>query len=361
MLSFALLPAIMTALGCQSRAHNDLYRQRMASEIRVLEDQLYDADYQNQVLRDQLQRAKSQAEASKRSVGGTVPAPEPRPHLAPDRQPSLDPSSLPDSIDMEDGFDAPLIDPGEAVPMDQLGNPFLDTEDVQGIDEEPVDELDAESEMLPLPPPIGEPEPPGKADTEVLPIEPGELLPPPNPGFEELPTPPGQIQLPDAVKSTQPNLIFPESLELHMGLSGGHRFDDSDEAQGSAESGTTDGLFLVVRALDRRGVTVDLNQFEIEGELTVVALDPTRDAGAARIGRWEFSAEEVANLVRSQPTSGLHIPVKWQDAKPAGDEVVVHIRLRSDEDEMRCEGRINTKESSKLAKWLPRSDEAAQR
>ena len=52
--------------GCRSRAHNDLYQDKMASEIRVLEDQLYDADYQNRVLRDKvwrLQRSQRDDEA----------------------------------------------------------------------------------------------------------------------------------------------------------------------------------------------------------------------------------------------------------------------------------------------------------
>ncbi|MCA9138772.1 MAG: hypothetical protein KDB00_18500, partial [Planctomycetales bacterium] len=47
---------ICVVAGCRGRAHEDLYRAKMANEIRVLEDQLYDADYQNRVLRDELDR-----------------------------------------------------------------------------------------------------------------------------------------------------------------------------------------------------------------------------------------------------------------------------------------------------------------
>ncbi|WP_146401746.1 hypothetical protein [Planctomycetes bacterium CA13] len=347
-------------VGCQSRAHNDLYRQRMANEIRVLEDQLYDADYQNKVLQEQLTRAKERS----------TPAPTPVAPYGPPvldlypNEPTLAPPSS--SIDMEDGFDDILIDPGTAfdpavaVPTDRLDNPFQD-EDAEAPppgkesqprsrDESPA-ELESPNDSLPLPPPIGGPEPPGKLDTEFSPIEPGELLPPPDPDSEELPAPPGQIKLPDAVKATQPNLTVPETLKLHLGLSGGHHSDAVTAGE------KADGLYLVIHALDRRGVMVDLDRFEVDAELTIVVLDPERDPADAKIGRWEFDPDQTANLVRSKPISGLHVPITWQDKLPKGDAVIVHVRLRSEADEMRCEGKLNVDESSAIAKWLPRADE----
>ncbi|TWU43288.1 hypothetical protein Q31b_23260 [Novipirellula aureliae] len=329
---------LLAASGCQSRAHNDLYRQRMASEIRVLEDQLYDADYQNRVLREKLERAKRQ---TVEPAGPLDPQSDgPKLNAVPPSA-STPPS---DSFDLEGEFDETMIDPGIAdpdalVPSDRFESPFED---------EPSWETDRS--QLPLPPPIGGPEPPGKSDTEFSPIEPGELLPPPNPGGEELPAPPGQIRLPDAVKATEPKRSTPERLELHLGLSGAKLPDTA------TNSDTPDGLYLVVRAVDRLGAAVNLQDFEIDAELTVVVLDPQREASEAKIGRWEFSPEEVKGLTKSRPVSGLHIPIEWQQEEPLGEEVIVHIRLRSEADEMRCEGHVKVTESAMIAKWLPRAD-----
>ncbi|MEM6980380.1 MAG: hypothetical protein AAF539_12005 [Planctomycetota bacterium] len=51
-----VLPA---TAGCRGRAQEDLYAQKLRQEVRVLEDQLYEADYENRVLIDKLRRAKA--------------------------------------------------------------------------------------------------------------------------------------------------------------------------------------------------------------------------------------------------------------------------------------------------------------
>ena len=63
---------IAAQVGCRGKARNELYRQKMANEIRVLEDQLYDADYKNRVLRDRLE--KSSTATSSPSVETSLPA-----------------------------------------------------------------------------------------------------------------------------------------------------------------------------------------------------------------------------------------------------------------------------------------------
>ncbi len=353
---------LLFSVGCQNRAHSDLYQQRMANEIRVLEDQLYEADYENRKLRDELERAKGRVEVDlstprrssdkpSASYGPAVPTPVPL-----SDGPMYPHAESYDSFDMEHGFDDTLIDPGQAVPMDRLDNPFTDDPNRSGpkpgTPKQNTPDSGKPKQVMPLPPPIGVPEPPGKSDTEIAPIEPGEVLPPPSPNGKGESQPPGQIILPDAVKATQPKISAPEKLELHAGLSGGHQTDNDD---------AVDGLYLVINALDHRGATVDLEKFEIDAELTVVVLDPAREPSEAKIGRWEFSSEEVSQLIRSRPVSGFHVPVNWQDVQPEGEEVIVHVRLRSDDDEMRCEGRVQVAESGVIAKWTPRGDAPRQR
>ena len=58
-------------------------------------------------------------------------------------------------------------------------------------------------------------------------------------------------------------------------------------------------MTIVVNVLDRLGKTVDLERFDVEANLSVVILDPLREASDARIGRWDFSPGEVARLTRN--------------------------------------------------------------
>jgi len=362
--------------GCQNRAHTDLYQQRIANEVRILEDQLYEADYENRKLRDELERAKGRVSTdavaprhsqrkSQSDYGPPIPSPDPLSNGPLSNGPLSNgpiygPNRSIDSFDMENDFGDSLIDPGQAVPMDRLNNPFTDEpsgNDLPGSDvpgpggskrsgnkrDQPL--VDPAPRMLP--PPIGVPEPPGKSDTEISPIEPGEILPPPSSNGKGQPKPPGQIILPDAAKATQQEISAPETLQLHTGLSGGHQSDNDHEV---------DGLYLVINALDHYGKTVNLEDFEIDAEMSIVILDPAREPSEAKIGRWEFSAEEVSELIRSRPLSGFHVPVIWQDVEPEGDEVIVHVRLRSEGDEMRCNGRVKVAESGVIAKWTPRGD-----
>lgn len=45
---------LIAAAGCRGRAQEDLYRQTLQREVRQLEDQLYEADYENRILIDKL-------------------------------------------------------------------------------------------------------------------------------------------------------------------------------------------------------------------------------------------------------------------------------------------------------------------
>ena len=353
--------------GCQSRAHRDVYHRKMANEIRVLEDQLYDADYQNRVLRDKLEReraipSRSMPQRRKDRIDPSYgPAVEPAPISDP---PLRDESVSPAETFDEESIDQ-LIDPGEPIAPDQndsdskqaspddspapVPTPEPDAEEGERSEagsEAPAEQNGDASSLLPAP---GLPEPPGEEDLSLPPIVPGEILPPPRPG-DEPEKPPGQVELPESLqtkKQLPPASEPPQKLSIHPGISGGHQFDEDDQV---------DGLFVVVNALDRNDRMVDLSAFEIDAKLTIVVLDPALPSSEARIGRWEFDAEQVSGLLRSHPVSGLHVPIKWQDTTPLGDDVIVHVRLMSDDEEMRCESRLRVDRSVANAKWTPRGE-----
>ncbi|WP_146520304.1 hypothetical protein [Stieleria varia] len=358
----------------------------MASEIRVLEDQLYDADYQNRVLRDKLERLGAQ---QKNSVTPTPYAPlvessreplPPQPKPYPTESYHTDPYDLPPDSDpsatVDDGkvVVPPTTTPRESTPPtrapDSSSRPLTEPEQIPTPDPTIMKENEdaaanpstrdaddnpfpAEKETEPriLPPP-NRPEPPGPSSLEVKPIIPGELIPP---GVPE-PDPPGKIELPDDAKvlldDFAPQVIDPNStsgipdhLELHRGLSGGHQMDEDDEV---------DGVFLVVNALDDDNRVVDLSKFDIDATLTVVAVDPTIASDDQRIGRWEFTADEVREMIKTQPVNGLHVSIPWSDQRPAGDELILHVRLKAADEEMICQGKVSLAPSVAMSNWLPR-------
>jgi hypothetical protein len=332
----------LSLAGCQSRAHRDAYIQKMASEIRVLEDQLYDADYQNRILRDKLERARA------------VPTRDPEysdihgiaPYGSKYEPPSVLDSRIDDSridtgalIDSEPSVPEPVPLPQSdaAESDDEIGLP-------QQLPKEPEREDGPKKRRdKPLPPPPGGPEPPGIDDLQLPEIDPGEIIPPPL-GIEDRPPPPGKVDLPESLRPKREQIRPPKSLAIHPALSGGHQFDDEP----------SEGLYLVVNAIDDRGRMVDLSAFDIGASMTVVALDPALPSSKARIGRWEFSPEQVGDLVRSDPVNGLHVPLQWQEHKPQGEDVIVHVRLRSGDEEMKCDAELSVQPATATATWTPR-------
>jgi hypothetical protein len=353
-------PLVAAALmGCRGRAQQDLYQAKMSHEIRVLEDELYEADYHNRVLIDKLEQIRLKSAPASPSLPSpslkspsyeSIPTPVPRPQKVPAQE-----------------QDAKSTFPGESTPADLMppevpeinipgANQRRRAEDLEDLGDI-VDEgqrfdpselpgsaparvpSDSPAELLPAP---GGPEPPGKRDTDIPPVLPGEILPP-SELDQQNDKPPGQIILPDSANDRRG---VPDQLRLHSSLSGGKRVD-----------GNVEDMRIVVNVLDQDGRPLDLEAFKVEAELSVVLFEVDQDeVDDARIGRWDFTAEQVGELVRTEPISGLHVPISWQGRQPEGDEIVVHVRLRSEEDEMRCEGRLKVERANAVAQWAPRGD-----
>ncbi len=379
----AVSVCVLSAAGCRGRAQDDLYRAKLTQQIRVLEDQLYDADYQNRVLTEELARARRELAEETPPQTEFQPAPTPDVEITPGTEDSykiLDPESLdapsnpkpdtgtpqqpadqppetatPDGQAGDDDASTPLRDPEKPAADPGLGEP---TESVPAPVPEPSNSEPSNSEpgmLLPPPPkptepeqiPPGKPQPPSEEQLRDDPVIPGEVLPP-----DEAPdAPPGKIEIsPDAKTlrfEPEPprSPPVPDHLELHDGLSGGYRLDESSDA---------DGLLLVVTAVDERDEPMPLEHFDIDAQLTVVVMEPGTTDPAEALGRWEFSPDEVRQLVRKAPVDGFHIPIEWQQRTPEGDEVIVHVRLAAAEDEMRCQGRVRLETSVAMSNWLPR-------
>ena len=411
------------AIGCRGPAQREVYSARMANEIRVLEDQLYDADYQNRVLQDELQRVKAACETR-----DEVPA-KPRSSLGSLFQSQDAPTTLPygpptDTVPLSDhraplhDLPPPIIDDGsyhseplatpEYVPYDSGSAPEYsdtippptvvdeaaplaapafapygpDAESIpsgsgtreadpnsgklpEPIGREPSGEngitlpaprTPAQRPPAPIPLPPDAPEPPRNPNPIIHDVEPGTIKPPAFPGADPG-GPDGRVNVPelDALRYSKPTVqqvALPNHIRLHTSLSGGHQFDRDDEV---------DGLYVVVNVVDENGRTLNLNNYDIQAGMTIVALDPKLDPNASRIGRWEFTPEEVSKFIRSIPVAGLHVPVKWQQIEPIGDEIVVYVRLQTDGEEMQCQGTVKLNQAAAMAKWMPRGGEPISR
>ena len=383
-------------MGCRSPVQREIYSKQMSSEVRVLEDQLYDADYQNRVLRDELKRVKAACEPGEATV--SHPSHDHRSHDHRSHSPATtgratygpvvtdtptitsdsvaDPMALSDrpSEIVGEGYDVgsypsdtfsgdTIIDdenaPSQSEPS-MPSVPYIQPTPTPDLSPSSVGDVDA-SEELPAParaketfndlPPPRVADPPGPDDFKVPSIEPGKLTPPPLPGSQD-DGPPGRVKLPKGLDASLnysppvlPDPVIPDHIQLHPSLSSAHQFDEDDEA---------DGLWIVVNVVDDEGRNLKLSDYDIDASMTIVALDPKLDTSVAKIGRWDFSVEEVRSFVRSIPVDGFHVPVKWEDNEPTGEEVIVHVRLQTEGEEMRCQGKLQLKSNVAMSKWLPR-------
>lgn len=293
-----ILALLIASLGCRGAAYQEAYQQKLFGEIRNLEDQLYEADYRNQVLLDELARTRSQVKLDDaQPVSPRREPPRRRPSTQDQDEPSETPPTLPARpLEPDDSYEPPSI----SLP------PSADDLEIPDVD-------------------LGEPVPP--ADREATP----EL-------------PPGRVEVPESALPQPAELLpAPVGVRIDAALSGGYRFDDAEDRT---------GMQLAIQAIDGDGRPVPLSDFDVAASLSIVLLDPQRDADEARIGRWDYQPEELPELLSDAPGGGWHLYLPWRQ-KPLGDTVIAHVRLAGDDVELRAEAELSTVEPS-LAGWNPR-------
>lgn len=326
-----LAALIFLSSGCRGAAYRDVYTQKMTSEIRNLEDQLYDADYQNQVLRDELMRAEI------RAAQVVVP------------QAARPPRSFFGKTLNENGevVDQRMNRSPEAMPTPQADSSQRTAPNpaTPKLPARPLDNIESFE-------PPSEPVPPGSSDLMIPDVELGDPVPPMN----ELPDSPpefqpGQIKLPDSAKILGAGPApSPVAIRINNGLSGGHKTDDA---------AATEGVELLIEAIDESGNVVDLSEFNIDANLSIVLLDPARSPDTARLGKWDFGPDRIHDMMRSNPASPLHqgrlqVVIPWGEERPASTTVMAHVRLSADEVVMQTQGEIATNHAM-AANWTPRA------
>lgn len=350
--------------GCARRAYTDVYVENMASEIRDLEDQLYEFDSEYRALEQELEALHAENIQLKGTLsrgtatGGTAPGgadnsplATPRTNVPPGSQPL---SPVPGSRGMANepssrkpGLGEPSAAPSlDARPPASMAPGSVDPATPGAI---PGSDRPAENPLSPSELPVPK-QVPGAVEEDpydlknLTPptIERGEAMPPVLPAPKVDPSSPltlaapndleielGQIPLPAHLISTggassdgQPARL-PTAAEMpsdtrivdirfHPSLCRAINFDGEGE---------DDGLSLVLQPLNVKGQFVPL-----PAELLVVAIDPSRDNSQRPPGRWTLAAADVkAKLQPIGSSQGIHLSLPFNGSEPGADRLVVFV------------------------------------
>jgi hypothetical protein len=88
-----------------------------------------------------------------------------------------------------------------------------------------------------------------------------------------------------------------------------------------------EGVIVVIEPRDHRDRLV-----ERPGEVSVAIIDPALSSEAARIGRWDFTADEIARLFAKTPRGeGIQLNLRWPAGPPEHERLVVFVRYTTAE------------------------------
>lgn len=171
---------------------------------------------------------------------------------------------------------------------------------------------------------------PGAPEIEFgTPVDPNELQPGTPQSQPGSPNDGASVQEPD-----NPEVILPvveetnyvEPTDKHVThiiinpyLTTGHDFDSKPG---------DDGIAILIEP--RNG---DDQLVPVAGQTSIVVLDPALDGDAARVARWDFSAEEAARRVKTgeDRNPGVSFKLPWPGSVPKHSKLHVFVRMQIDE------------------------------
>jgi hypothetical protein len=283
--------ACLLALGCRTDPNIVLLER----ENRELEDTIYELqaclekyDYNLQGCRKENAALRAKLAANKGDTEPTTPETTPQvpPRVqepaAPSRRSTQPPTSVPSGP-----LKPPEIEiPSEPSPSDQLPEAFRKSPAPKpGADAPPADST---------------------APEEILP----EPLPSPQaPGGQ---TPKG----PSAQRKPRSNTQV-AGIQINPRSTGGYNHDGRDG---------DDGVNVLIQPRDAQG-----RPCLAPAPISVVVVDPALSGDAARIARWDFTADEVAALLRdSNPGNGIPLAMLWPQAPPEHNQLQLFVRYTTD-------------------------------
>lgn len=327
----------MLGLGCRSPGQMNSYIESHNAENRLLEDEIYALQGENEALQaevaslqEKLQRAKPGAAHSTAPGGGLFRrnrSSEPG---------GTDPGHLPSLPEIEEGDS---VAPEEVMPQGagiapdkrptwsptpptraELPSKSLPSHSVQM----PVDDKH-EDKSLPVTPK------PAPAEDLQLPAE------------SELPAPEGPAETPKTQAEPEPIDNKVSQLFLHPQFTGSANLDSSPG---------DDGIRVLIQPQNKSGEFLPQ-----AGHITIVALDPSRQGDAARLARWEFEADAIAPMLSANGARrGIYLQLPWPGQPPAGKQLQLFVRYRQgNETPVQTRQEIAMLDSPKLPeRWVRR-------
>lgn len=365
--------------GCRQRAYTELYVENMASEIRMLEDRIFefdaaylekDAGYESAVLElDRLRKktAELQRQLSILELRNTSSPSLENPPLRLRGQPRVPTETVPDeslsvpSVLIPDSIKLETIENPPVVSRTPVAPPTLNNKNGTP---------DA-GELLPPALPRG-PDKPKKLPDGPQPTDSSQPNSAPSllrrafPKIKDDNTQGamqrGMIRLPEGSKVQFASAVEPVAnskpievvdnkiveIAFHPTMCRGHNFDDR---------AGDDGLYLVVIPINAIGQV--LNQ---TGTLTVIVEDAAESKDHGRIASWEFTPEQLAETLEPiGAAQGFHLSLPWQDKIPTSKIVTVFLRYSN------ANGRtlVNRRDvhlrmtSTEQSVWTPRKPTAS--
>lgn len=317
----AWLAAGLLALGCQ----NNRYAQDLLErDLRLQEDLIFEleADLREAERKLELCRGQSSREEGGDTSGarsGSTRTPGPR-STGGEPPRSTIPSDAPSSPAGDPLAPPKITLPGEQAPAFQGPPAIL-----------PPDSSVPEGIRGPTPPsgtaPGGAASPGSGAPTA-----PGGSTPMPM-GIPNLPPTPPPIAPPGGSRSsglppfpdTEPSADQtaassapggPTVATVTLNLAGTRGFN-ADQLPGD------DGITVVLEPRDAAGAPL-----RVPGEVSIVALDPTKDGDAARVARWDFAPEEALRFYQPESAGGgMAFKLRWPRGTPQADNLALFARF----------------------------------
>lgn len=205
------------------------------------------------------------------------------------------------------------------------------------------------------------PPPPSPRKPAPSPIQPDTLAPPKielpgeplpegqvpetfrNPGTPDsaIPLPgssaPGSAEIPGKSAQATPDNTRVAAVVLRPEKTGGHNADGR---------GGDDGLRAVIEPRDADG-----RPCLAAGPVSVVVLDPAIAGEAARVARWDFTAEEIAGLTSDD---GIRLEMLWPQSPPVHDKLHLYVRYTTEDGrQLQADCPIDVTAGGRTDRWAP--------
>jgi hypothetical protein len=297
------------AAGCRKDPYVDAYLDMLNSEKRVLEDRIYQLEYDYEKALKELEATRNRGEG-KDSNGGKAAASRRTKDAPPPREPK---KTLQDII------------PETEIPETEATPEFPKIELPPGLNG--ADGKQTSSEAT---------DPPDSDDGDGF-----IVLTAANAEVTDEATPPTQ----DAPADGPPTV---EYIHLNPRLTGGQDFDRQPG---------DDGLSVLIEPRGKDGQFLPR-----PAKVSIVVLDPAKSGAASRVARWDFEEELAAKVLRDTALDrGLHFRMPWPDQPPAHERLQLFVRYWCEDGrKLEAERQITVRLPSRTASaWSRRTTRSA--